>query len=483
MPLPSRADISPLSGQKSPIRFFCWSCGVKLEVMPSSNERAGPCPRCGEEIKAPAARDRKPSAGSYFREEPEADPSVPSEAAASAPLERAPLQVEVYEEMERSSKNILPGLLPTRIGDVLLPAFRVIRPKSGWVMATIAMMALSPLLFIGVFYFPEAKATWLAFEAFRHRQIESVEGQLRASAEAQAELEKKNKLASAGGGPGRPAARAAQKAKSQESAPPKPIRPDPRPLAALALVQTEQQNGSSRTRTVSYKPPPSIVVYDTELGGGGGGPEKAEEVEWPQMLLRNNGIFAGHTPARGACSFLVEGRSGTWLATSAQLLGLEGGVAPPVLPEKLNEDLHVWRAYFPVDDSSFVDAPGGSSLVSAVGSGLLALKLGTVPATLPATPLKLRHNPPASGETVYLVGLPSDDHSGASQHLYEGQVTSAQQQDPAQFGFTLNRPFQLSGFTGAPIIDLRGELVGVLTGGHTSLLIGTKAERLEALIR
>ncbi len=482
MPLPNRADILSLSGQKAPIRFFCWSCGVKLEVTPSSKERAGPCPRCGEVITTPIRQEKK-TAAQCLREEAEADPAPADEATAGAPPEKAPLQVEVYEEMERSSRNILPGLLPTRIGDVLLPAFRVIRPKSRWVMFSIALLALSPLLFIGVFYFPEARSTWLAFEAYRHRQIESVEGQLRASAEAQAERDKKDRLVSSGNGPGRPAARAAQKASSQEGATPKPIPPDPKPLAALALVQTEQQTGTSRTRTVSFKPPPTIVLYDTQLGGGAGGQEKAAETEWPQMLLRNNGIFAGHTPARGACSFLVEGRSATWLATSAQLLGLEGGVAPPVMPEKLAEELHVWRAYFPVDDSSFVDAPGGSSLVSAAGSGLLALKLSTVPATLPATPLKLRHNPPANGEIVYLVGLPSDDHSGASQHLYEGQITSAQQQDPALFGFTLNKPFTLSGFTGAPIIDLRGELVGVLTGGHTSLLIGTKAERLEALIR
>jgi hypothetical protein len=129
-----------------------------------------------------------------------------------------------------------------------------------------------------------------------------------------------------------------------------------------------------------------------------------------------------------------------------------------------------------------VDAQGGPSLVSVADSGWLAMKLASTPALLPASPMKLRHNPPAAGETVYLVGLPNDDRTGASQHMYAGKVTSATEEDPGQFGFTLFTPFKLTGFSGAPVVDVRGEVVGVLTGGHTSLLIGTKADRLESMI-
>ncbi|MDB6140711.1 MAG: Dipeptidyl aminopeptidase/acylaminoacyl-peptidase-like protein [Verrucomicrobiaceae bacterium] len=471
---------------------------------------SGPCPQCAETITAPGAQKVVKSkeahaATQYFRED---NPS-------SERLEHTPLQIEVYEEKERSP-HILPGLLPTRIGDVILPAFRVIRPGPRWLMLTrhviIIFAAVSPFLWLASFYLPETRQLWAEFNAYRVKQLDFVERQIHSSQEAQSLLDKQAKVASSR--PEKPVARAARQAVAQNSAPPpappataasRPLPPPPaRPSASSGAVTSLASAPMDRARPAAatmssalpasvspqapppasspYEAPPADREHEAPLPPFGNHQEATEE--WPQILLRNNGIFAGHTPARGTCSFLVEGDNGTcWLATASPLLGEEGGVRPPVAAARLSAELYLWRAYFPGDESSFVDAVGGSSLVSVANAGWLAMKLTTTPALLPASPVRLRHNPPAAGETVYLVGLPNDDLTGASQHLYAGQVTSAQQEDPGQFGFTLQVPFKLMGFGGAPIVDVRGEVVGVLTGGHTSLLIGTKADALEAMIR
>ncbi len=502
LPPSQAAPIPKSTGDSSTLSFFCWSCGVKLAVDVAMKGMCGPCPQCQQVITAPGVKEEKKSAVHYLREE-----GVTPE-----PTEVPSLQIEVQEEFERSL-HLLPGLLPIKIGDVVIPAFRVVRRKPMWMVVTqtlvIIALALTPFVWLWTFYFPESEGLWAQFNAYRLKQIEFVERQIRSSREAQAVLDRQERVASSR--PEKPLARAARQAVAVASqgpaapAPAKPSRPPPpapgsRPnsatsFAAAPPVTRAPAAMAATPASVSTVPPverpPGTSPYeepppDTEhmptpgtLASRGDGKE-----EWPQILLRNNGIFAGHSPARGACSFLVDGDNGSvWLATSVQMLGDEGGVRPPVNADRLAAELYLWRAYFPGDESSFVDAVGGDALVSAVGPGWLALKIASSPALLPASPVKLRHNPPAAGETVYLVGLPAGDRTGASQHLYAAQVTAAHQEDPSQFGFTLAVPFPLSGFTGAPIVDVRGDLVGVLTGGHTSLLIGTKADRLESMIR
>ena len=487
--------------------FFCWSCGVKLGCCASNAGESGPCPECGVVVTAPGEKQvvRKIPAIQYLREEGQ-------EPEGQLSPEKQALQVEVYVENE-TSRNILPGLLPKRVGDVILPPFTVIRGRPRWVTTTLAVIALSPLLWLAAFYFPEVKGTVMSFETFRQKQLLFVEGLLRSSAEAQAVLDKKARIASSR--PDKPQARAARQAVAAQtnSQPPKPEEtasrapPPPQqnnahpPSDSLASHAPEKPAESapsaappSAAKNVSaappppaysspYNPPPPEPYRPTGVSSSST-PEAGGREDWPQMVLHNNGIFAGHTPARGGCGFLVEDDKGSlWLATTSKLLGFEGGVVPPVNPEKMASELYLWRAHFPDDPNAFVDAVGGSGLVRVADAGWLALKITPPQGELPALPLKLRHNPPAAGELVYLVGLPADDHTGASQHMYAGRVTSAQQQDPNVFGVTLEEPFKLNGFAGAPIVDLRGQVLGVLTGGRTSLLIATKADRLEAMLK
>jgi hypothetical protein len=221
-----------------------------------------------------------------------------------------------------------------------------------------------------------------------------------------------------------------------------------------------------------------VVFRSSRLEPGAANPE----TDWPQLLLRNFGTFMGHSPMEGASSFILEAPAGShWIATSVHLLGASGGVEPPVAPGKLPGALHRWRAYLPDRPDSFAEV-AGSGLVSVVTADWLAMKLDATDAMLPVKPLKLRRALLKPDDAVYLVGLPYDDQSGATQHVYKGRLKSATQLDAGQFGFTVEENVDFSGFRGAPIVDEEGDVAGVLTDRSPNLLIGTKAELLAQLL-
>lgn len=78
---------------------------------------------------------------------------------------------------------------------------------------------------------------------------------------------------------------------------------------------------------------------------------------------------------------------------------------------------------------------------------------------LPATPLALRSRPVKVGDQVYLVGCPYSE-SNCRQNVYLGKVT-ARQGD--RFRYDIDPPVDLRGFSGAPILDANGHVVGVMT--------------------
>src|SRR5262249_40685349 len=67
---------------------------------------------------------------------------------------------------------------------------------------------------------------------------------------------------------------------------------------------------------------------------------------WPQLVLTNDATFKGHTPHKGASSFLLRGPDGrTFLATARHLLGPDGGVRPEVTMPAFDAVLVAWKAH------------------------------------------------------------------------------------------------------------------------------------------
>ena len=128
--------------------------------------------------------------------------------------------------------------------------------------------------------------------------------------------------------------------------------------------------------------------------------------------------------------------------------------------KKLHEELQPWRV-FPrtvpqsAADLSTFDGKG----VDLPGCDWLLLKVKTASDQLPAYPLRARPQPVRVGEKVYLIGCPYTEPK-AKQNVYVGKVTERKLD---RFRYDLSPPVRLNGFSGSPIVDRRGNLVGVMT--------------------
>jgi hypothetical protein len=184
--------------------------------------------------------------------------------------------------------------------------------------------------------------------------------------------------------------------------------------------------------------------------------------QWPQLVLTNHAEFEGHAPLEGASAFLIytdEGR--TLAATARHLIGPNGGVEPQIPVARLDRVLRTWRMYPRTLPDQFVEVDGvGVHGLKDQDLDWLVLSLKAPPKQLPALPLKMRVVPVEVGERVHLVGCPYTEKS-CRQNVYSGTVTERGHEDRFRFG--INPPVDIRGFSGAPIIDKNGHLVGVMT--------------------
>ncbi len=183
--------------------------------------------------------------------------------------------------------------------------------------------------------------------------------------------------------------------------------------------------------------------------------------DWPQMVLTNEAIFAGHTPLRGGSAFLIRAANDRVVAATAKhLLGAGGGVEPPVSTNELHAVLRSWRVFPRTVPQTAADlgALDGKS-ADLPGCDWLLLKVKTASDQLPAHPLRARSQPVRVGEKVYLIGCPYTEPK-AKQNVYVGKVTERKLD---RFRYDLSPPVRLNGFSGSPIVDRRGNLVGVMT--------------------
>jgi hypothetical protein len=194
--------------------------------------------------------------------------------------------------------------------------------------------------------------------------------------------------------------------------------------------------------------------------------------DWPQIVLTNEVMFDGHTPLRGGSAFLIRTADDRILAATAKhLLGAGGGVEPPVSPKELREVLQSWRVFPRTVSQIAVElAPLDEKGVDLPDCDWLLLKVKSASDRLPGHPLRARSQPVRVGEKVYLLGCPYTEPK-AKQNVYIGKVTERKFD---RFRYDLDPPVRLNGFSGAPIVDRRGYLVGIMTGWFEPRMIDDK---------
>lgn len=186
--------------------------------------------------------------------------------------------------------------------------------------------------------------------------------------------------------------------------------------------------------------------------------------QWPQISFANAAEFKGRTHLRAGNAFLIRTRSGAVLAgTARHLLGSAGGVEPAVKLSELNTALKQWNLTTrttPEKTARIAGLHGTPQNYGALNDWVLLQVAPEEVAKLPAEPLSPRLAILESGATVYLVGA---GVAGARQEIHRAKVIEA---DDWSINAKLDKPIDLIGFSGAPVIDEHGSLVGVLTSSR-----------------
>jgi len=212
--------------------------------------------------------------------------------------------------------------------------------------------------------------------------------------------------------------------------------------------------------------------------------------EWPQLVLTHDSEFRGRSGLKGASAFLMELPDQRVVAATAKhLLGEAGGVTPKVKVNEMSETIVSWNLHPRSKPGATVAVTGLFGPTGAYGAldDWLLLHVDQDASTLPAAPLKLRLKPLQRGEAVYVVGVRYDNEEN-TQEVFSGKVTNP------EYGIiegTLEKPANLKGFSGAPVLDANGHVVAVLTGsrsnpdksGRYKTFAGHGVEEIKRLVR
>jgi len=184
-----------------------------------------------------------------------------------------------------------------------------------------------------------------------------------------------------------------------------------------------------------------------------------------QVLLKNYAIFKGHADEMsGASAFLIHYRDKVYAVTARHVLGADMGVQPEIKIQELNKYMVKWLMFprVPVHPRLDTIKIGFTKLnYDLLDKDILLLEIANKNfAIYPLTP---DFNLPKQGDKLYIIGCPYSQ-GNCKQNIYE--VTYERyEEETAMLNCSIKVHFELAGFSGAPIVNAKGNVVGVLTSG------------------
>lgn len=182
-----------------------------------------------------------------------------------------------------------------------------------------------------------------------------------------------------------------------------------------------------------------------------------------QILLTNRAEFNGHSSLIGASAFLIECEGKIIAVTAKHLIGEDGGVYPPIKTLNLNSVLKEWKLFSRNggSDTIFID-----KLLNIEENKKDILFFSTNINATSIYALKVRKEPLKEREPFFVIGCQYSDNN-CKQKLFK---VSFYMKASGEFLFKGMKGIDLSGFSGAPVVDRDGNAIGVLIG--TEKLLG-----------
>lgn len=208
-----------------------------------------------------------------------------------------------------------------------------------------------------------------------------------------------------------------------------------------------------------------------------------DEIMSKQVLLTNDAEFSGDRELKGASGFLIELNGTRYAVTARHLLGEEGGVEPSVSPEQLTKGvLRKWEMHprgenVDAKETVKLDAAGIDYANSKDDIIVLTAVSGGDQLGL----LKPSFDDPKEKEYVYLIGCPYANKN-CKQSKYD--LTFAKTDNKTgMYLFNMFAKVELAGFSGAPIINAKGQVIALLSStmsdGSGDYVAGTPIKSLQ----
>lgn len=183
-----------------------------------------------------------------------------------------------------------------------------------------------------------------------------------------------------------------------------------------------------------------------------------------QILLTNAAKFTNNRTLEGASGFLIRYNGANFAVTARHLLGEEGGVEPEVKINDLNKSLMKWemmpRVVANANKETIKLNVKGLDF-SQSQSDLVLLKVESNNFEIPS--LTPNFELPLVGEKLFLIGCPYGE-TKCKQNSYPAEYVEFDEQENALV-CEMDSKVNLSGFSGAPLVNGKGEVLGALVSG------------------
>ena len=185
---------------------------------------------------------------------------------------------------------------------------------------------------------------------------------------------------------------------------------------------------------------------------------KTPNKNWPQILLTNKALFKGHSDLGCASGFLIKTATGVLACTAKHVIEEAGGCTnPPIDAKNLNKVLMSWKM-FPravVKDTVTLERllnPGTSRDILLFTVKSANKKVFALSPSL---------EEPVADQKLFMIGCEYRDKA-CNQRVYQGRFLHLNE---GQWVMTGPKSVDLTGFSGAPVLNEKGHVIGLVSAG------------------